>query len=73
MGASPEQLLEAHVENCLAVVADIDAELRPVEIRLEQRRRTADEHTDWRVVRDQRKELTRLTRMIAQLSKYQRT
>ena len=73
MAASPDQQQQAHIEDVLSVIADIRLELEPVELRLEQRRRTPDEHTDWRVVCQQRRELIRLGLMLAQLSKYKRT
>ena len=68
--SSPEQVRNARIEDVLAVIADIDQELRPVEKRLEQRRRTADEHTDWRVVKAQRRQLQELRRMVKVLSPY---
>jgi hypothetical protein len=68
MGSTPEQLRNGAVIDALAVLVDIVQELEPVELRLEQRRRTADEHTDWRIVCQQRRQLRRVIGLIAQLT-----
>lgn len=68
MGATSEQARNGAVIDALAVLADIAKELEPVEIRLEQRRRTRDEHTDYGAVKRARQKLRRAIGMIATLS-----
>ena len=73
MGQSPDQLRLDDVDEVLALLTDMDGELRAVATRIANRARTRDEADDVRTVVNVRATLAQAKAGIAALTRYGRT